>query len=155
MSRAVALALLTLLLACGADPVEQLEEAREHLAEGDYAGAAAAAAAGLAAGAEGSTAWRLELAALEGEARSARTTEVLARLEHLAEVWPSQTGGPLYVQTAGQLKEAGDAGGAIRVLDAGARRFPGDADIVRAIERSKASGTADELEQLRSLGYVE
>jgi hypothetical protein len=41
------------------------------------------------------------------------------------------------------------------VLDAGARRFPQDADIARAIERSKATGTDAELERLRSLGYVE
>jgi hypothetical protein len=154
-SRTTVLALLGLLVSCGADPADQLEQARAHLAGGEYAEAAAAASRGLGAGAEGATAWRLELAALEGEARSGRTEEVLARLDHLADAWPTQLGGPLYVQTAGQVKEAGDAAGAVRVLDAGARRFPGDADIARAIEQSKATGTADELEQLRSLGYVE
>jgi len=155
MSRTAVLALLWLLVSCGADPVDQLEKAREHLAGGDYAEAAAAATLGLSAGAQGSIAWRLELAALEGEARGGRTAEVLARLDRLAEAWSAQVSGPLYVQTAGQVKEAGDAAGAIRVLDAGARRFPEDADITRAIAQSKATGSATEIDQLRSLGYVE
>jgi hypothetical protein len=155
MSRSAVLALLALALACGADPADQLEQARVHLADGDYAAAAAAANQGLAAGAEGPTAWRLELAALEGEARGAKTAEVLARLERLAGAWSGQVAGSLYVQTAGQLKEAGDAAGAISVLDAGARRFPEDADIARAIAQLKATGTDAELDQLRSLGYVE
>lgn len=151
----VALALASWLLACGASPEDQLEKARGQLARGAYAEAAAAAAEGLAAGATGATAWRLELAALEGEARSAKTSEVLARLERLAGAWPEQTGGALYVQTAAQLKEAGDAAGAINVLDAGVKRFPQDADIARAIEQSKASGSSEEIDRLRSLGYVE
>jgi hypothetical protein len=149
------LAAVSLLLACGPGPEGDLEAARERLAAGDYAGAADAASRGLAAGAEGATAWRLELAALEGEARSGRTAEVLARLERLAAAWPQQLTGALYVQTAGQLKEGGDAAGAIGVLDAGARRYPGDADITRAIEQAKASGSDAEIERLRSLGYVE
>jgi hypothetical protein len=155
MSRIAVLALAVLLLACGADPADRLEQARAHLAGGDYAAAAAAANQGLAAGAEGPTAWRLELAALEGEARGGKATEVLARLERLPEAWSAQVSGSLYVQTAGQLKEAGDAAGAIRVLDAGARRFPEDADIARAITQLEATGTDAELDQLRSLGYVE
>ena len=155
MSRSLVLALVALVLACGADPADQLEQARAHLAGGDYAAAAAAANQGLAAGAQGPTAWRLELAALEGEARGGKAAEVLARLERLPEAWSAQVSGSLYVQTAGQLKEAGDAAGAIGVLDAGARRFPEDADIARAIAQLKATGTDAELDQLRSLGYVE
>jgi hypothetical protein len=142
------------LASCGVGPEEQLDKARGHLAEGAYAEAAAAAAQGLAAGAEGSTAWRLELAALEGEARGGKTADVLARLERLAATWSAQLSGSLYVQTAGQLKEAGDAAGAISVLDAGAKHFPEDPDIARAIAQSKASGTAEEIARLRSLGYV-
>jgi hypothetical protein len=149
------LSLLCLLWACGAGPEQQLEQARAHLASGDWAAAAAAASQGLAAGAEGSTAWRLELAALEGEARGGKTSEVLARLERLAGAWSSQVNGALYVQTAGQVKEAGDAAGAIGVLDAGARRFPDDADIARAIGQLQAGGSDEEIERLRSLGYVE
>jgi hypothetical protein len=155
MPRIAFLALLWLTLSCGADPTAELEKARSLLASGDYAAAAAAAAQGLAEGAEGPVAWRLELAALEGEARSGKTDGALARLERLGEAWSQQVTGSLYVQTAGQVKEAGDAAGAIRVLDAGARRFPEDADIARAIAQLKATGTDAELDQLRSLGYVE
>lgn len=155
MTRTLVLGLLGMLLACGAGPEDRLEDARGHLAAGDYAEAAAAAARGLEAGAEGSTAWRLELAALEGEARGGKTPEALARLERLAEAWSAQASGSLYVQTAGQLREAGDGAGAINVLDAGAKRFPEDADVARAIDQLKASGTDAEIERLRSLGYVE
>jgi hypothetical protein len=155
MSRTVLAALLGALLACGAGPEAQLEEARSQLAKGAYAEAVAAAGAGLAAGAEGSVAWRLELVALEGEARGGRGAEVLARLERLAGPWSAQVSAPLYVQTAGQLKEAGDGAGAVSVLDAGAKRFPQDAAIAQAITQSKATGSDAELERLRSLGYVE
>jgi len=155
MSRALALVLLGLLCACGSGPEAQLEKAQKLLASGDYAGAAAAASEGLAAGAEGPTAWRLELAALEGEARSGKTADVVARLERLAGPWSAQLTGALYVQTAGQLKEGGDPAGAIGVLDVGVRRYPGDVDITRAIEQLKTSGSDAELERLRSLGYVE
>jgi hypothetical protein len=155
MSRLAVLALVLTLASCGASPEEQLEKARGHLAQGAYAEAAAAAVQGLAAGAEGPTAWRLELAALEGEARGGKAADVLARLDHLAEAWSAQLTGSLYVQTAGQVKEAGDAAGAISVLDAGAKRFPEDPDIAQAIAQSKATGTPEEIERLRSLGYVE
>jgi hypothetical protein len=154
MSR-IAVALLLSLLACGGAPEDELESARGYLAAGDYVGAAAAASRGLAAGAEGTTAWRLELAALEAEARSGKTAEVLARLGRLAGAWSAQVTGPLYVQTAGQVKEAGDAAGAISVLDLGAKRFPDDMAIAETIERSKTTGSDAELERLRSLGYVE
>ncbi len=153
--RLAALAPLLLLVACSGGPEDQLEKARQSLAAGAYADAAATAQAGLDAGAEGSTAWRLELAALEGEARTARTADALSRLVRLAESWSGQVTGSLYVQTAGQVKEAGDAEGAIGVLDAGAQRFPDDPDITQAIARLKATGTSDEIERLRSLGYVE
>jgi hypothetical protein len=156
MQRAILLILACVVIACGAGPERQLEKAQASLAAGDYAAAAEAAAQGLAAGAQGPVAWRLEIAALEAEARSAKTSEVVARLARLASgPWSAQLTGPLYVQTAGQLKEAGDAAGAVSVLDAGAKRFPQDADIAKAIDRSKATGSPDEIERLRSLGYVE
>jgi len=155
MSRVLFAFLTSMLLACGASPEQQLEEAREALARGAYPEAAAAAAAGLSGGATGAIAWRLELTALEAEARAARTPDVLARLERLAGAWSQQVTPALYVQAAGQVKEGGDPAGAISVLDAGANRFPKDADIATAIARAKASGSAAELEQLRSLGYVE
>jgi hypothetical protein len=146
---------LALLLACGG-PERQLEQAREQLAAGDYAAASDAANAGLAGGAQGPVAWQLELVALESEARGAKGAEALARLTRLAGGdFAAQLNGPLYVQTAGQLKDAGDAAGAINVLDAGVKRFPGDTDLSSAIERAKETGGDAERERLRSLGYVE
>jgi hypothetical protein len=154
-TRALSLSIL-FFCACGAGPEAQLEKARADLAKGDYAAASTAAAQGLAAGAEGAVAWRLESAALEAEARQGRTADVVARLGRLAQgPFAAQLTGSLYVQAAGQVKEAGDAAGAISVLDLGAKRFPQDADIAQAIERSKQSGSDAELERLRSLGYVE
>jgi len=156
MLRASLLILLCLSCACGPSPEASLEKAQKALAGGDYAAAAQSAAQGLAAGAQGATAWRLELAGLEAEARSKQASQVLARLTRLAAgPFAAQLGASLYVQTAGQLKQAGDAGGAIGVLDAGAKRLPQDAEIAKAIEQSKASGSPEELERLRSLGYVE
>jgi tetratricopeptide (TPR) repeat protein len=160
MSRTAVLASILIasllgLAACGGSAEDHLQKARQHLAAGAYAEAAVAANQGLAAGAEGPVAWRLELSALEGEARSARTADVLARLERLAGAWSGQVSGSLYVQTAGQLKEAGDAEGAIGVLDAGAQRYPDDPDLAQAIERLKTTGSSDEIERLRTLGYVE
>ncbi len=155
MPRAAVLALLFTLISCSGSPEDQLEKARGQLAGGDYAGAAATAGQGLAAGAEGSTAWRLELVALEGEARDGSAADALARLDRLAERWSDQVTGALYVQTAGQVKEAGGASDAISVLDAGARRFPEDEDIARTITQLQQSGSDEELERLRSLGYVE
>jgi hypothetical protein len=156
MPRWTALLALLLLLSCSGGPEAKLEDARAKLAAGDFAAAAAAAGEGLAAGAEGAVAWRLELAALEAEARGGKGDEALARLERLAGgPFAAQAGGSLYVQAAGQLRESGDASGAVDVLDSGAKRFPQDADIARAIEQAKASGSDAELERLRSLGYVE
>jgi hypothetical protein len=156
MSRMPWLALLCLLLSCSGGPEAKLEQARAQLASGDWTAAATSASAGLAAGAEGSTAWRLELAALEAEARGGRGAETLARLERLGQgPFAAQTGASLYVQTAGQLREGGDAAGAIGVLDAGAKRFPSDTDIARAIGQAKASGSDAERERLRSLGYIQ
>lgn len=150
------LAPILALAACSGGPEAQLEKARRHLAAGAYAEAASAADQGLAAGAKGALAWRLELAALEGQARSGRGVEVAARLDRLAgSTWAAQLTGPLYVQTAGQLGDAGDAEGAIEVLDRAAQRFPEDPDVEKAIERLGATGSPDEVERLRSLGYVE
>jgi hypothetical protein len=155
MTRPLLSALLVLLfVACGASPEARLETARAALAKGAYAEAAAAAREGLAAGASGATAWRLELVALEGEARGKEAKDALARLERIAGEKPDQVKGALYVQTAGQVREAGDAPGAVEILDAGAKRFPGDADIAGAIEQAKASGNDAERARLCSLGYL-
>jgi predicted Zn-dependent protease len=154
MRNLIVVAALSLLAACGASPEQQLEQAREELGSGSYAEAEASAAAGLEAGAEGATAWRLELVALEAEARARKTEAALARLERLAGAWAKQVGGSLFVQTAGQLREAGDPAGAIDLLHAGAKRFPEDPDVKKAIDQAKAAGSAAEYERLRTLGYL-
>lgn len=145
--------LFAILLACGVNPADKLTSAQDHLAAGAWKEATTAAAEGLAAGAEGTTRWRLELVALEARARGGE--DVVATLDRLATEYPAQVKGSLYVQTAGQVREAGDAGAAITVLDAGAKRFPDDADITKAIEQAKAGGDDAELERLRSLGYID
>jgi len=156
MPRTVILALVcTLLASCGGSPEDHLEKARGYLSGGDYAQAVAAADQGLAAGADGAIAWRLELLALEGEARGGHAADAQARLERLAERWTDQVTGALYVQTAGQIKDAGNGSEAISVLDAGAKRFPEDEDVARAIAQLQTTGSDDELDRLRSLGYVE
>jgi hypothetical protein len=147
--------LFLILTACGGGPEAQLEKARESLGKGAYDEAVAAASAGIAEGAAGAVAWRLELTGLEAEARGAKAPAVVARLERLAASKPDQVPASLFVQTAGQVKEAGDAIGAISVLDAGAKRFPADADLAKAIEQAKSGGSAAELDHLRSLGYLE
>ena len=155
MSRTSILVLACLLAACAASPEKQLEKARERLTAGDLAAAGEAANAGLGGGATGPVAWRLELTALESEARRGLTAQVLARLERLAGTWASQLNGGLYVQTARQVKEAGDAAGAITVLDAGAKRLPKDTAISQAIAQAKGTENSAELERLRCLGHVE
>lgn len=156
MTRCTTFLAFLLLLSCSGGPEAKLEDARAKLGGGDFAAAAAAANEGLAAGAEGALAWRLELAALEAEARGGLGDEALARLDRLAGgPFAAQAAGSLYVQTAGQLREGGDASGAVDVLDSGAQRFPEDADIARAIEQAKATGSDAELERLRSLGYIQ
>jgi hypothetical protein len=154
MTRPLLATFLLVLLACGASPVDRLEAARAALAKGHYADAATAAREGLAAGAASATGWRLELAALEGEARGRQPREALARLERLATEKPDQVKSSLYLQTAGQLREAGDAAGAVDLLDAGKKRFPGDADVDGAIEQAKASTDDAERARLCSLGYL-
>ena len=98
MARPLLFASLALLLACGASPEDRLEAARAALAKGSYADAAAAAREGLAAGASGATAWRLELAALEGEARAKDGAAARTRIERLAGEKPDQVKGPLLIE---------------------------------------------------------
>lgn len=155
MSRALTVALLSLLLACGASPEAHLDKARGHLAGGAWDQAVAASEQGIAATKDDAMSWRLELVALEAEARGGKTEPVLARLTRLAEKRSAQVQCSLYVQTAGQLQEGGDGAGAVRVLDLGNKRCPEDAAIAKAIEQAKASGDDATNEQLRSLGYLD
>ena len=55
-----------------------------------------------------------------------------------------------------QLRSAEQGGAAIQVLDLGLKRFPEDATLLALIEEAKQAPAAgsEELEMLRSLGYV-
>ncbi|MDH3521220.1 MAG: hypothetical protein OEM49_12250 [Myxococcales bacterium] len=143
--------------ACSQTPRESLDEARQALAEARYADALAAADAGLAGSTDAVTTWGLELVKLEALARDGRADETLAQLEKLAAARPEQVPAEQYSASAGQLKSAGQGAAAIRVLDAGLQRFPQDQTLMGLIEEAKAAPAAgsDELEMLRSLGYVD
>ncbi len=152
----VLVAALTL-AACGGTSADQhLSNAEAALASSSWDDAVAAAAEGLATdGAAPATKWRLELARLEAQARGGDADGTKGNIERLAGEYAAQVKGPLYVTTANQLSEAGQAEGAILVLDAGAKRFPDSADIKQAIEQIAAAGNEDENSMLRSLGYIE
>jgi hypothetical protein len=143
--------------ACADTPRESLDEARQALAESRYADAIAAADAGLAGDADALTSWGLELVKLEALARDGRGDDTLAQLEKLAASRPEQMPATQYSATADQLRAAGQGGGAIQVLDAGLKRFPEDQTLLGLIEEAKAAPApgSDELEMLRSLGYVD
>jgi tetratricopeptide (TPR) repeat protein len=138
----------------GASASDHLKKAEEAMAAGDYAGAASEASQGLSSEPDEATRWRLELAALEAQARAGDATAAKATLERLAGDASSRVQASHYVSTADQLKAAGQGKTAIEVLDLGLARFPGDAALTKAIEQAKAGGGADELEALRSLGYL-
>ncbi|MGH0032890.1 MAG: hypothetical protein ACQGVC_24120 [Myxococcota bacterium] len=148
---------LSLLLACAESARDQLASARQALAESKYDIAVETADAGLAAGGDEVTTWGLELVRLEALARAGAGEAALAQLEKLAAERPDQVGATQYAATADQLRTAEQGAAAIQVLDAGLKRFPKDTDLLALIEDAKAAPAAgsEELDMLRSLGYVE
>ena len=157
MRTIVAFLALLVFTACSESARDSLESAREALAGGDSEAALAAAEAGLAAGADEVTVWGLELVKLEALARAGRGEAALAQLEALAAQRPDQVPADQYAATADQLRAAQQGAAAIQALDLGLRRFPEDAQLLAQIEAAKSSPDAgsDELQMLRSLGYVE
>jgi tetratricopeptide (TPR) repeat protein len=150
-------AMVLLLLACADSARDSLSDARQELADGRYEEAIAAADTGLGRGADEVTAWGLELVKLEALARAGRAEESLAQLQRLAGERPEQVPADQYAATADQLRASGNGAAAIQVLDLGLQRFPDDSDLVAqmdAAKRAPAPGS-DELEMLRSLGYVD
>lgn len=145
------------LAACAESARDSLGEAQTALAESRYADAVAAADAGLAAGADEVTAWGLELVRLEALAREGRGDATVAQIQKLAQVRPEQIPADQYAATADQLRSAEQGAAAIQVLDLGLQRFPEDAALLGQIEEAKKAPAAgsEELEMLRSLGYVE
>jgi hypothetical protein len=151
------LVMVSALAACSETSRESLDEARQALAESRYADALAAADAGLGGASDEVTTWGLELVKLEALARDGRGDDTLAQLGKLAGSRPEHVPATQYSATADQLRSAGQGAAAIQVLDLGLKRFPGDETLAGLIEEAKAAPAAgsDELEMLRSLGYVE
>ena len=143
--------------ACAETARDSLDAARGALSESRYADAIAAADAGLGGKPDEVTAWGLELVKLEALARDGLGDDTAAQLKRLAGSRPEQVSANQYSASADQLRAAGQAAAAIQVLDLGLKRFPGDAALQRLIEEAKTAPDAgsDELEMLRSLGYVE
>jgi lipopolysaccharide biosynthesis regulator YciM len=157
MRRFCTLAIALALAACAQSARESLDEARLALAESRYADAIATADTGLAGNADAVTAWGLELVKLEALARDGRGDDTLAQLEKLAGSRPEQMPANQYSATADQLRAAGQGPAAILALDAGLKRFPDDQTLLALIEEAKTAPApgSDELEMLRSLGYVD
>lgn len=150
------LAILAFAVACGSSPADRLQEARQALAETRYSEVVSAADAGLAAAPDGAVAWGLELAKLEALARSGDGEAAMALLDRLATEFPDRVPPTQFCATADQLRSAGDGAGAIQVLDLGAKKHPQDAVIAKLIGDSKSADVdPEELQMLRSLGYVE
>jgi hypothetical protein len=145
-------------LACGCEKSsqEQLAAARDSLANGSYADAVSAAEGGLAGSPSKADAWGFELVLLEAYARGGDGENAKAQLVKLAGLYPSQLSANDYSGTAQQLQAAGQGPGAIEVLDLGKQRYPDDPMIDKMIAESVAAESSpEELEMLRSLGYIE
>ena len=149
--------ILGLLTACSESARDSLDSARQALAGGDSEAALAAAEAGLAAEPGEITTWGLELVKLEALARLGRGDETLAQLAGLAERRPTEVVPDQYAATADQLRAAGQGAAAAQALDQGLQRFPDHPGLTAQIEAVKQSAGegSDELEMLRSLGYIE
>lgn len=143
-------------LACGSDPYQQLADARSAMAKTDWADAVAAADAGLADAADPQVAWGLELVKLEAHARAGDAEPAKEQLAKLTRLYPERMPPTQYSATADQLRAAGQSAAAIEVLDMGFKRFPSDATLERLIGAASSGEVgSDELDMLRSLGYVD
>jgi tetratricopeptide (TPR) repeat protein len=143
-------------LGCGGSAHDELTAARGALADADYEDALAAANSGLADDPDDTTQWGLELVKLEALARGGDGAGAAAQLNALAERHPNRVPVTQYSATAHQLRAAGRKPEAIEVLDAGVKRFPDEAMLVRLIGAEDSEGMESaELDMLRSLGYVE
>jgi len=152
----VLVALVALACGCEKSSQGQLPAARSSLASASYADAVATAKAGLAGSPSKADAWGFELVVLEAYARGGDSENAKAQLVKLAGLYPAQLSANDYSGTAQQLQAAGQGPGAIEVLDLGKQRYPDDPMIDKMIADSVAAESSpEELEMLRSLGYIE
>ena len=156
MHRSGALAVALALAACAKSAGDALNDARKALAETRYPEAIAAADAGLSRSPDPITSWGLEVVKLEALARAGRGEETLSQLDKLTERWPDNMLAEQFAVTADQLRGAGQGDSAIQTLDKGLKRFPKDPALLGQLEQAKqgAAPGSEELERLRSLGYI-
>lgn len=156
MKRIGAIAAALALAACTESARDALDQARKELAETRYSEAIGAADAGLARSPDAITSWGLEVVKAEALARSGKGPETVAQLEKLAAGWPDNLGADQYAASADQLRAAGQGPAAVEVLDLGLKRFPKDPQLLGQIEQAKQASEpgSEELERLRSLGYI-
>ncbi len=148
--------LVAVVCACQKSGHEHLEQARSSLAGASYDEALAAAEAGLKASPSKVDAWALELVKLESYARGGNGEGTKQQLEMLASSYPEQLSPTDYSSSAQQLQAAGEGPAAIEVLDLGMNRHPGDELIDKMLtDAVSADPSPEELEMLRSLGYIE
>ncbi len=149
-------ALLAFLCACQKSSQEHLAEARSNLASASHDQAIQSAEAGLQASPSKVDAWGLELVKLEAYARGGDGESAKQQLVKLAGLYPEQLSPTEYSSTAQQLQAADQGPAAIEVLDMGKKLHPDDALIDKMIAESVAAkNSPEELEMLRSLGYIE
>ena len=149
-------ALVTVFCSCQKTSQEHLAEARSSLGEASYEEAVAAAEAGLQASPSKVDAWGLELVKLEAYGRGGSGEQAKQQLVVLASAYPGQLSATDYSSTAQQLQSADQGPAAIEVLDLAKRRYPDDELIDKMIADSiEAKSSPEELEMLRSLGYIE
>lgn len=157
--RSVQTLVLALLVSigCSGSAPEMLANAREALAEARYEDALEEARAGLGQGPDEVQRWGLELVVLEALARTGEGEAAVEQLDRVAELRPESVPASQYSATADQLRAAGSRSSAILVLDRGFQRFPDNAVLEHLICVSRQAPTVDseELELLRTLGYLE
>lgn len=156
MNLACALVLAVAVCGCARSGRQALADARQELADAAYADAVAAADDGLRTSDDPVVTWGLELVKLEGHARAGHTEETKQQLARLERLYPGRIPPTEYSATADQLRLAGQGPAAIEVLDMGLQRYPGDAMIERLIAAAGSGEVgSDELQMLRSLGYID
>jgi hypothetical protein len=149
-------ALVTALCACQKSSHDHLTDARSELAGGAFDASIAAAQTGLESAPSKADAWGLELVMLEAYARGGNGEETKQQLIKLAGLYPQQLSPTDYSGTAQQLQTVGQGPAAIEVLDIGKKRYPDNELIDKMIADSvNAESSPEELELLKSLGYIE
>ncbi len=123
----------------------------------DFDGAVQKADAALALpeiSAEPAKAWRFESARINALAAAGKGGDVKSSLERLAGAYPKQVTAATYLSLADKVRAAGDGPGYADLLDAGLKKFPGEASFQLAIDDMKGSADPEEIERLKALGYL-